>query len=445
MEMEEKKKISICTLGCRVNQFESLAIEDCARSEGFEISPWGECADIGIVNTCALTNLAEAKSRSAIRGFAKKNPNSKIALTGCYAQTNPKALLNLPNVAWVLGNEKKIFLPRFIKKFPEGFLENGAEKFALPTKIDEKVLCGNSPIDDRINLKIQDGCDNACSYCIIPRARGLPRSRNFFTILEEAQNLVSRGAREIILTGINMSKFSSPEGGLAELCDAIVKIPELKRLRLGSIEPANFPFEAIAERMADPSHLLAPHLHISAQSLSDAVLNSMRRNYSTADFFESLEKIFTICPDAGIGSDFICGHPGEGLNEFEETKNNILKSGISYAHVFTFSPREKTLAKNMEGADAKIAKERADELRKVSAQISDKFLKKFLGKTCELLLENGSACGKYFGHSGNYAKVYAEGLPKSETKNSHKNRLAKVKAMSIDRGQIFAKFLEFLD
>lgn len=443
--MENGKTISVYTLGCRVNQYESLAICDRARDEGFEVVEWTQNADIGIVNTCALTSLAEAKTRNAVRAFAKRNPNSKIALTGCYAQTNPEILRKLPNVKWICGNDGKISIAKLIKDFPEGLLEDGIKKFSLPKEIDEKVLSGNSFFDDRANLKIQDGCDNACGYCIIPRARGLPRSRNFSVILEEAQNLAERGVREIILTGINLAKFSSPDGGLVELVDRLSEMRELKRLRFGSIEPAGFPFEAIAERMADDSHILAPHFHISAQSLSDKVLQNMRRNYSTADFFKTLEKIFTICPEAGIGSDFICGYPGEGSKEFEETKKNLLSCGLSYAHVFTFSPREKTLAKNMPEQNAQTAKERAKELRNICKKIHSKFLNSQTGKLEKILLENSLSCGKYLGHTGNYARVEVKNLPKNAGKNFFKNRLAKAILREVSSETLLADFINFAD
>ncbi|MFR6033694.1 MAG: radical SAM protein [Bacilli bacterium] len=209
-------------------------------------------------------------------------------------------------------------------------------------EIPESISISGGAILDRTNLKIQDGCDNACSYCIIPRARGVPRSRSFGEILRDAKVLVDRGVREIILTGINISKFSTPDGGLVELIDKLNEIPGLLRLRIGSIEPPNFDVCAIVERMGDSSHILAPYLHVSAQSLCDNVLKVMRRKYKVEDFMKIVEYARNRIPDISIGADIICGHPGESDADFAETKSAFLSSPLTHLHVFTFSPRPKT-------------------------------------------------------------------------------------------------------
>ena len=270
--MDSPLKIAIYNLGCRVNAYESFALADIARARGLEVVPWGEKADFAVVNSCALTVLAQAKTRQAIRNFARANPDSPIAVTGCYAQIAPGEVGKISNVKIVAGNPSKSGV---IDMLLSAAGAGNAEKSAPATGEFSVSDCGF--IDDRVNLKIQDGCDNCCSYCVIPQARGRPRSRSFGEIIEDAKNLAARGAREITLTGINITKFSTPDGGLVELVDALDKIGGLSRIRIGSIEPQDMPVDALLERAADDSHKLQPHFHVCAQSLCDRVLKAMRR------------------------------------------------------------------------------------------------------------------------------------------------------------------------
>lgn len=421
-------RLAVYTLGCRVNAYESACIEDRARARGFDVVAWDDGADIGVVNSCALTTLAEAKTRQIIRVFARKNPQSKIAITGCYAQTDPRAL-EMENVCWVVGNKQKASVVDIIA---DGLARESAD--AAPSAAEfasrpaELFNSGSAPLSDRMNIKIQDGCDNACAYCIIPRARGLPRSMDFGAIVADAENLVSRGVREIVLTGINISKFSTPQGGLIELIDRLAEIKNLLRLRLGSIEPPLLPLEAVLERAKDSSHILMPHLHISAQSLSDAVLQRMRRRYSSADFLKMVETCLNGCPDIAVGGDIICGHPAETREEFLTTKARLLSSGMAYVHVFTYSPRPKTLAATMKDIpDARERKARADELREEVAILKADFAKKLVGRPRKVLLENMISDGVYFAHTDNYvpAKVPL-------AKSGMKNTLLEVEVIGVD-------------
>ena len=413
-------KISICTLGCRVNAYESMAIADSARARGMQVVEWGGKADFAVVNSCALTVLAQAKTRQAIRIFARINPESPIAVTGCYAQTARDEILKLPNVKIIAGNAKKADVVDLL-------LESDSPRFA-PMCVFERLgldskfeLSSAGFIDDRVNLKIQDGCDNCCSYCIIPRARGLPRSRNFGEILADARSLASRGAREIVITGINITKFSTPEGGLVEIVDALNSIPELYRIRIGSIEPQDMPVEALLERAADASHKLQPHFHVSAQSLCDRVLQAMRRKNTAREFLDFIARAKSVCPDISIGADIICGHPFERDCDYAETKSAMLESGLSYAHIFTFSPRPKTPAANM-GADTaptEVRKARSDDLRACAAQMHRSFMLGQCGKTRPVLLEKMLSNGSYLAHSDNYIQLEVSGVPVGM-----KNRLA---------------------
>lgn len=400
------KKIAVFTLGCRVNHYESTALEDSARLAGYTVVNWGEPADIAIVNSCALTVLAEAKTRQAIRIFARNNPSASIAITGCYAQTSPLNLLKLENIKWVIGNSLKARTIDIIKANPPlDFPHIFVDKTITASK---EILCSDSPLSDRMNLKIQDGCDNACSYCIIPRARGLPRSRNFDEIVADAENLVSRGVREIIITGINISKFASDGKSLVDITDKLNDIKDLLRIRIGSIEPPDFGVDAILERITDTSHKLCPHLHISSQSLSDNVLSAMRRKYTFADFFKMLEKICSTSSNISVGTDIICGHPYETDEDFELTRKRLLSSGMSYAHVFTYSPRSKTLAEKMPQVPVEIRKARANKLRQDAKKIHSDFIRKNSNKPIQVLLENEICAGTYLAYTDNYIQTEIE-------------------------------------
>ncbi len=413
-------KIAIFTLGCRVNHYESLALEDSARSLGFDVVKWGENADFAIVNSCALTSLAEAKTRQVVRIFARENPNSAIAITGCYAQTSPDTLKELPNVKWIIGNSLKSRSAEIIaNNNPSEFPQVFADRTITASR---EILNSTAPLSDRMNLKIQDGCDNACAYCIIPRARGIPRSRDFAEIIADAQNLVSRGVREIVVTGINISKFATSHGSLAELLDELNNIKDLLRIRIGSIEPPDFGLEGLLERIVDPSHKLCPHLHISSQSLSDNVLKAMRRKYTAKDFLTTIEKIFNSSPDIAVGTDLICGFPSESEDDFLQTRKILSTSGMAYAHVFTYSPRPKTLAATMPQIPQEIRKQRATLLRSDAEKLRDTFIERNTTRQLEVLLENEVINGKYLAYTDNYIQTLV-----NVNKANMKNKLAMVK------------------
>jgi len=408
---------------------------DDARAHGYTVVDWGEPADIAIVNSCALTLLAEAKTRQDARIFARKNPDGVIAVTGCYAQTAANDIAKIDGVKWVIGNPAKLDIIDIIENNPP---RATAQIFLNAPAEASKVLAKDGAILERTNLKIQDGCDNFCAYCIIPRARGLPQSRDFADIVRDAKNLVSRGVREIILTGINIAKFSSPKGSLIELIDELNAIPNLLRLRLGSIEPPHFDMPALLERMGDTSHILAPHFHISAQSLSDKVLAAMRRKYTALEFLNLIETARSRVPDISIGADIICGHPGEDEKEFEITLAAAAHSALTSLHVFTFSPRPQTVAATMKDSTPPkpIRKARADQLRAIGAELENSFIKSQIGKTRPVLLENQLPNSDYLSYTDNYIQT----LVNIPAKNL-RNKLADVKIVDTQSNRAFAKLV----
>jgi len=401
-------KICFWTLGCRVNAYESQKLADLSLSKGFDVVEFGANADVCIINSCALTSLAQTKTRRAANKFMSLNPSGAILLTGCMAQTFPKECAEIKGVKWVLPNTEKMSAIEFLSDF----FTPAQSKF-LPS------------LSDRMNLKIQDGCDNFCSYCIIPRARGLPRSMDFDSIIKQAREYVERGVRELILTGINICKFTSARGGLVELIDEINAIPNLMRIRIGSLETTQLPIEAILERAGDSSHKLMPHLHISSQSLSDKVLQAMRRKYLAKDFLNLLDLAVEKCPNISIGTDIICGHPEEDDAEFKETYNRVKESPLAYLHVFTFSPRPLTLAAKMKNTPPKnIRAQRANILRELAEKKFSNFIKLNADKEQELLLENPVG-DTYFGYTQNYIKSAVK-----ISKPNLKNRRAKVRLVA---------------
>ncbi len=443
--------VGVFTLGCRVNQYESLCLEDSFRALGFRVLPWsaGTKFDIGVVNSCSVTAEAEMKTRRAIKAFVKANPSVYIAVCGCYAQTSPEQLKRFPNVKWIAGNDDKLSLPQTVARTLGKIPRIDCEKIkkSVPKRVDGVSVASQfehnaTRLSDRANLKIQDGCDMACSYCIIPRARGLPRSRDFGDIIEEARALAGRGVAEIVIAGINLSKYSRPDAGILDVIDAVNDIPLVKRVRLGSVEPINLPVEELALRMNDPAHKLCRHLHLPMQSGSEAVLKRMRRPYSAREYFGLLRRIAELCPDVGLGSDVICGHHGEGDEEFAETFENIKSSPLAHLHVFTFSERERTLSgKNTAGfVPHAERKRRSDILREFARLRHSEFIKSRVGRCLEVLLENRLPSGHYLGFTSEYIKV---SVP-IETPGL-KNFTAKVRILGDDgNGRARAEFLGLL-
>lgn len=415
MRKSRPVRAKVFTLGCRVNQSESAMIEDALAAEGAELALGSDFADLLIVNSCALTEIAEAKTRRAIKNFRRKNPGAKVCVTGCYAQTNPEALLDFGVDKIVSNADKKCAARLALGLFerpekelePHGktplFTSFEAEVKALKkSDLSDTGFVGSFAISDRMNLKIQDGCDNACAYCIIPRARGLPRSRKISDIVNDAKNLVSRGAREIVLTGINISKF---DGSIADLIEELSQIKKLLRIGIGSLEPPVRELERLAGLMACGESKLAKHFHVSLQSASDGVLKNMRRKYSVSEFFGMVDFIKSKDCDISVGTDVICGFPGESDADFEEGLRRLESSGLSFLHVFTYSPRARTLAAEKAQIPFAIRRARADRLRLVGAELIRRFFESQIGKTRSVLLENQLPSGDYLGYTENYLQV----------------------------------------
>lgn len=397
------KRVSIYTLGCRLNQSETRIIEERLRALGYVIVPFGESADLGVIHTCVVTGEAEAKSRKYIHRFLRANPHATVAVIGCYAQTAAQSFAKLEGVRLVLGNEAKMLLPDLLQEVSTQSLVV-ATSFPTTAPFEVNFVKEGPPITTRINLKIQDGCDIHCSYCYVPTARGPSRSRQFKNIVDEAQSLAHRGAREIVLTGVNIGDYYDGNCSLVELIDALDTIQPKLRIRLSSIEISSLSDE-ILRRMADPDHSLVRHLHIPLQSGSDAVLRAMHRPYQSSEYLEWVRHAIATVPDLGIGADVMVGFPGETDGNFLQTYKLIEQIPLFYLHIFQYSDRPQLPASRLPNkVSVSVKKERSKALAHLACQKKQIFQQQFFGKTLTVLFENKE--GVYWkGHADNYLEV----------------------------------------
>lgn len=397
-----EKRASVYTLGCRLNQAESALMAERLAAAGYAVVPWGEPADLGVVNTCTVTAEADTKSRKAIRAFLRANPEALVAVVGCYSQLQAEVLRGIRGVDLVVGTARKLDFLEFLP--PEKRTSAIVVREALPCEdfiIDTK---GAVTPGHRANLKIQEGCDCFCSYCVVPLARGRPRSRDLGDLLEEGRRLAAAGAREIVLTGVNVGAYRHGASGLLDVVDGLDAIARLARVRISSIELKTIP-EGLLERMAAPAHKLVPFLHIPLQSGCDATLARMRRNYTASEYRRFMERAVAVVPDLCLGADVLVGTPGESQAEFEATCAFVKDSPLAYTHVFKYSERPGTAAQRM--ADKVAAGEmsaRSARMRTIGETKWRIFRERFLGRQMEVLFEQREA-GVWCGYTGNYIRV----------------------------------------
>lgn len=397
------KRASIHTLGCRLNQAESTLLAERLTEAGYTLVPFGESADLGILHTCTVTREADAKSRKLIRQFIRKNPQAFTAVLGCYAEMGGDALSDIEGIDLILGNQEKLNVLRYV----------GEGKNAAPVVVRDRIdgrdfsveFTGTGPrLTQRANLKIQDGCDFMCSFCIIPFARGRARSRNLDNLAAEAESLVERGAKEIVLNGVNLGAYAHDGRSVLDVVDRLNQIAGLKRIRIGSIEPMTIP-DGIVERMRDSAHALVPHLHIPFQSGSNRVLEAMRRTHTREQGLDFLAKAAEHVPGMGLGTDLMVGFPGETQEDFADTCSFLRDSPLSYAHIFRYSERPGTAACRMAAKIApEVAERRSAELHSIGEAKTRKFIERHRGISVEVLFETLED-GRWVGHTGNYLRV----------------------------------------
>lgn len=398
------KTIAFHTLGCKVNTYESNAMLKIFNEAGYQEVDFKEIADVYVINTCTVTNTGDSKSRQMIRKAIRKNPQATVCVVGCYSQIAPEEIEQIEGVGVVLGTQHR----KDIVKYVDEYLKTGKPVIKVDNVMNLKKF-EDLNIDrfknTRAFLKIQDGCNNFCTYCIIPYARGRVRSRDKDSVLDQAKTLVANGYVEIVLTGIHTAGYGEDLDNYSfyDLLVDLVNIDGLKRLRISSIETSQISDEII--NLIGSNEIIVDHLHIPLQSGCDATLKRMNRKYTTSQYLEKINKIRNYLPNIAFTTDVIVGFPGESDEEFEETYNFIKKVNYSELHVFPYSPRRNTPAAKMKDqVDDKIKHERVNRLLELSKELNQNFALKQIGKTLKVLFEKRD--GDYLvGHASDYLKV----------------------------------------
>ncbi len=421
------KKIAFQTFGCKLNFSETSSIAKSFISEGYEVVNFKEEADIYVINSCTVTGNAEKKCKTAIKQANKRNPNSKIAIIGCFSQLRPDELANLEGVDIILGNKEKFHLLDYVEKIKDQQIVDVAD-----LKTDKEFFASYSSGDrTRSFLKVQDGCDYFCSYCTIPFARGRSRSDTIENTVKTAKEIAQTNIKEIILTGVNVGDFGKHQNEkLIDLLKELDRIDGIERIRISSIEPDLLTHEII-EFVAQSNKFL-PHFHIPLQSGSNDILKTMKRKYKRELFADRVEKIKSLIPDCMIAADVIVGFPGESEELFTETYEFIRDTDINYAHVFSYSTRPGTLAAKMENKVPPHAiKERSKKLHELSERKKQKFYLDHQGKTFNVLFESENNQGFIQGFTENYIRV------KYPFEKSLINQIVSVKLEQPDEQGIF--------
>ena len=425
MEKEEtiqaKRKVAFYTLGCKVNQYETNAMIQQFQEHGYELVEFEEKADIYIINTCTVTNMSDKKSREMLRRAKKQNPVSTLVAVGCYAQVGKEKLEQIPEIDLILGTNEKNNIVAYVEKYRK---EKKREEVVTDVmQMREFQDFGTITYTDknRAAIKVQDGCDRFCSYCIIPYARGRVRSRKIESVVKEAEEISKKGVKEIVITGIHIASYGKDLPGnisLIHLLEALNAVPTIQRIRLGSLEPKLMTKEFI-ERLVKLEKI-CDHFHLSLQSGCNATLARMNRRYTTEEFYEVVTMLRQAYPNVSLTTDIIVGFPGETEEEFEETYQFLQKVQFYKMHVFKYSPRSGTKAAQMkEQIDGNKKEIRSNRLLELSDKNQQEQNKKEIGKVVEVLWEEYKD-GYYIGHTTNYEEV------KINTQEQLENTITKV-------------------
>lgn len=429
-------KAAFHTLGCKVNQYETEAMKEQFKAAGYQIVDEEDFADVYVINTCTVTNLADRKSRQYIRRMKKKSPDAVVAVTGCYAQVKPEEVSALEEVNIVAGTGEKNNLIRYVQEFiDERRNQQHIKAYDDLTTYDDRGIITSMESRTRAYIKIQEGCDRFCAYCLIPFARGHVRSRDPEEVVLEAKTLIEKGFKEIILTGINTALYGTEENfpfplkedeegfsGIEIIIKRINQLPGKFRIRLSSLEPTVINAEYVKRLMKYEK--LCPHLHLSVQSGSDNVLSLMNRPYNRREYLDIVKVLKGCDPQYGITTDIICGFPGETEEDFADSLDMIKEVKFCKVHAFKYSKREGTAAALMKGhISGEVKNMRSDRLIEAGEAAAKEFVELCRNSTREVLFEEFAADGSGLitGYTDNYIKVYAAGG------ESHLNSLTMVK------------------
>lgn len=404
------KKAALHNLGCKVNAYETEAMQHLLEEAGYEIVPFTQKADVYVINTCSVTNMADRKSRQMLHKAKKNNPDSIVVAAGCYVQTSEKEVLNDLSVDIVIGNDRKHDLVRLLEEYSLDSVNDTVDDINDGKHDFEELFIDQTKEHTRAFIKVQDGCNQFCSYCIIPYARGRVRSRRFENVIAEVERLAANGFKEVVLTGIHLSSYGvdfEEATGLLELIQAVNAVKGIERIRLGSLEP-----KIVTEHFAcELSKLdkICPHFHLSLQSGCDATLKRMNRKYTTKEYERGCELLRKYFVHPAITTDVIVGFPGETEEEFEQTKAYLEHIHFYEMHIFKYSKRKGTRAAVMpDQIDEQIKAVRSEKLIALGHDMSKEFRKFYIGKNEEVLFEEKAVIGdkEYFvGYTKEYVKV----------------------------------------
>ena len=404
------KKAALHNIGCKVNAYETEAMQHLLEEAGYEIVPFTQKADVYVINTCSVTNMADRKSRQMLHKAKKNNPDSIVVAAGCYVQTSEKEVLNDLSVDIVIGNDRKHDLVRLLEEYSLDSVNDTVDDINDGKHDFEELFIDQTKEHTRAFIKVQDGCNQFCSYCIIPYARGRVRSRRFENVIAEVERLAANGFKEVVLTGIHLSSYGvdfEEATGLLELIQAVNAVNGIERIRLGSLEP-----KIVTEHFASELSKLdkiCPHFHLSLQSGCDATLKRMNRKYTIKEYERGCELLRKYFVHPAITTDVIVGFPGETEEEFEQTKAYLEHIHFYEMHIFKHSKRKGTRAAVMpDQIDEQVKAARSEKLIALGHDMSKEFRKFYIGKNEEVLFEEKDVFGdkEYFvGYTKEYVKV----------------------------------------
>lgn len=431
------KKVAFYTLGCKVNQYETNAMIERFIKENYEIVDFEELSDIYVINTCTVTNMSDRKSRQIIRRVKQINPNSILVVTGCYAQVASKELEKIEEIDLIVGNTEK----KDIVNIVENYKKDISSKYEISDINNQKefVDFGTTTYTEKTRavIKVQDGCNNFCSYCIIPYAKGRVRSRKLESVIDEIKSIAQRGIQEVVITGIHVASygldFKDKDIRLINLLEEINKVEGIKRIRLGSLEP-NIITDEFVKRLKNVNKI-CDHFHLSLQSGCTETLKRMNRKYTTEDFEKVVERLRNAFPNVALTTDIIVGFPDETDEEFNTTYEYLKKIKFYKMHVFKYSQRKGTRAAVMPNQiDGNIKEERSHKLIELSNKNEEEFLDRYIGKEVYVLFEQEE--GEYIkGHTSNYLVVKVN-------EKRLENKMLKVKVTNRESDELIGKIVK---
>lgn len=432
------KKAALHNLGCKVNAYETEAMQHLLEEAGYEIVPFTQKADVYVINTCSVTNMADRKSRQMLHKAKKNNPDSIVVAAGCYVQTSEKEVLNDLSVDIVIGNDRKHDLVRLLEEYSLDSVNDTVDDINDGKHDFEELFIDQTKEHTRAFIKVQDGCNQFCSYCIIPYARGRVRSRRFENVIAEVERLAANGFKEVVLTGIHLSSYGvdfEEATGLLELIQAVNAVKGIERIRLGSLEP-----KIVTEHFASELSKLdkiCPHFHLSLQSGCDATLKRMNRKYTTKEYERGCELLRKYFVHPAITTDVIVGFPGETEEEFEQTKAYLEHIHFYEMHIFKYSKRKGTRAAVMpDQIDEQVKAARSEKLIALGHDMSKEFRKFYIGKNEEVLFEEKAVIGdkEYF---VGYTKEYVKAAKKTDENLENQIVSGRISGMLTDEILLF--------